>query len=241
MSDDLKPCPFCGGYAVSSCEDREGNHVFWSCEVFCVDCNASISRYCGPNSDGNENDADAEVREEWNRRVDPLEAEALAEKAERDVLREALKWYANLPKSWTLVTENGMTCGNLELLGETARIALTRAEETQMTRKKALEEIIVKVKAGDLEGARHFSKAFGLQPDNRHLMAWSAYNGSTDAAKELHEAVLPGWWWKVIHPDPSYAQVGMQGIGDYSAETKDPARAWLIAILRALHAQETDS
>ena len=108
-----------------------------------------------------------------------------------------------------------------------------------MTRKEALAGLIEKVEAGNADGrCRLTAKAFSQSVP--HSFVWSAMDGSLDAAKELHEAVLTGWWWKVIHPDPSYAQVGMQGIGDYSAETKDPARAWLLAILRALYARETD-
>ena len=107
-----------------------------------------------------------------------------------------------------------------------------------MTRKEALAELIEKVEEGGDVRPSTF-KAL-RDPDNA---AWAvkAFYGSLDAAKVLHEAVLPGWWWKVIHPDPSYAQVGMQGIGDYYAETKDPARGWLFAILRALYAQEPDT
>ena len=91
MSDDLKPCPFCGGYAIGSCEDVGENQTFWACEVFCTDCYASTRRCYGPDSDGNEDDADAESREEWNRRIEALEARAEKAEAERDALRRALK------------------------------------------------------------------------------------------------------------------------------------------------------
>ena len=108
-----------------------------------------------------------------------------------------------------------------------------------MTRKEALAGLIEKVEAGEDLVWHNF---WPVSPRENVILgkARQAHEGSLDAAKELHEAVLTGWWWKVIHPDPSYAQVGMQGIGDYSAETKDPARAWLIVILHALYAQETD-
>ena len=66
-----------------------------------------------------------------------------------------------------------------------------------------------------------------------HLML--AFNGSLDAAKALHEAVLPeqsiriekrvGGW--VVWLDNPF-----QGIND------NPARAWLLAIISALIAQE---
>jgi len=60
-----------------------------------------------------------------------------------------------------------------------------------------------------------------------------AYDGSLDAAKALHEAVLPGWGFAVT-------QVGANIEGPmeaYSDDARTPARAWLICIIRALIAQ----
>ena len=69
-----------------------------------------------------------------------------------------------------------------------------------------------------------------------------AYHGSLDAAKALHDAVLPGW-------SPSVGQNAHHGywfahvlksedgsiVGDKDGSSPDtPARAWLIAIIRAL-------
>ena len=68
------------------------------------------------------------------------------------------------------------------------------------------------------------------------VLALAAFDGSLDAAKALHEAMLPGWMWNVEcgadaivweGEDPS---VQNYGIGDC------PARAWLLAILRAKRA-----
>ena len=105
-----------------------------------------------------------------------------------------------------------------------------------MDRKEALAELIAKVEAGDRSASLR----------NTPLKGYGGYyegclNGSLDAAKALHEEVLPGWWWKVIDSDPYYVQVGMLGIGIYAAQSDDPARAWLLAILRALYARETDT
>ncbi|WP_425070686.1 hypothetical protein [Sagittula sp. S175] len=61
-----------------------------------------------------------------------------------------------------------------------------------------------------------------------------AYNeDSIDAAKALHEALLPGWAWcihdgGVVRLDKDAEVIGMADC---------PARAWLLAILRALSAQ----
>ena len=62
-----------------------------------------------------------------------------------------------------------------------------------------------------------------------------AYKGSLDAAKALHDAVLPGWRWEGgsgglfdVWDDPAEPYKGSSDI---------PARAWLLAILRALIAE----
>ncbi|TWI32755.1 hypothetical protein IQ24_02630 [Paracoccus sulfuroxidans] len=70
-----------------------------------------------------------------------------------------------------------------------------------------------------------------------------AYNGSLDAAKALHQALLPGWDYTVgwatgrRHPvasvwphDDNHAEINV--------ESDTPARAWLICILRACLSQQ---
>lgn len=121
-----------------------------------------------------------------------------------------------------------------------------------MTRKQALQELLEKVEAGD---ARQFDEGWMHLPittlDDRRMSshmgkAWDAYHGSLDAAKALHEAVLPGWrwwvadmlYWAAIDQDapcvtlakgiPAVDLRVVTGHGD------DPARSWLIAILKAL-------
>lgn len=102
-----------------------------------------------------------------------------------------------------------------------------------------LQSLLAKVEAGDLRDHGLMYRAIG---DDLSL-CYEAYRGSLDAAKNLHEAVLPGWWW--VKPDRvesgTIHVVGPDN-GDYypSAVGKhpDPARAWLIAILKALIAQE---
>lgn len=62
----------------------------------------------------------------------------------------------------------------------------------------------------------------------------SAYNGSLDAAKALHDAVLPGWEW---HLGPSNAKIypyNGSPLKSWSGMADTPARAWLLAIIRAL-------
>lgn len=75
--------------------------------------------------------------------------------------------------------------------------------------------------------------------DALHVKIIQAYDGSLDAAKALHDAVLPGWdithfwgnnangWtWCLTHKSEprSYSQ---------GSDRSTPARAWLLAIIRA--------
>lgn len=69
-----------------------------------------------------------------------------------------------------------------------------------------------------------------------------AFHGSLDAAKRLHDALLPGWAWMmgnkgtatVIPPEHVFAKRGT--VGPTCRVDDNPARAWLLAILRALDA-----
>ena len=67
-----------------------------------------------------------------------------------------------------------------------------------------------------------------------------AVDGSLDAAKALHDAVLPGWEW---HLGPSNAKVypynGNPG-RSWVGMADNPARAWLLAILRAMEARDVN-
>lgn len=130
-----------------------------------------------------------------------------------------------------------------------------------MTRKQVLIELRDKVRAGAWDGQwTDFTKGLGLRPDDRHCHAIEAYKGSLDAAKALHEAVLPGWvvyemgWWPCIpvrlnQPKARFTlwQTHVDSQGERWHSTSDkrasgecdaPARAWLLAILEALIAQE---
>ena len=67
-----------------------------------------------------------------------------------------------------------------------------------------------------------------------------AFHGSLDAAKALHDALLPGWAWEVCsHDEPAAAIVWNRAKSDREyvgerSEDRNVARAWLLAILRAL-------
>lgn len=124
-------------------------------------------------------------------------------------------------------------------------------------RKQALTDLLEKVEAGKGLVSDVVFDAFskdGGSVDISSLQVLPAYNGSLDAAKALHEAVLPGWTVRLCaftphgksaphvhvfrmrqaHDDPS---MGGNSAG-YSGD--NPARAWLIAVLKALIAKEEE-
>ena len=110
----------------------------------------------------------------------------------------------------------------------------------------ALDDLIAKVEAGedvcfaDVECC--FIRADTTQYPVAVDYAILAYRGSLDAAKALHEAALPGWGWTITND--GFAQLDMDWQDDTrepeydevvkEARSDTPARAWLIAILRAM-------
>lgn len=125
-------------------------------------------------------------------------------------------------------------------------------------RKEALTALLAKVEAGEAK-ASDMSQAFGAFGAPEEGVSWftyNAYNGSIDAAKALHDAVLPGLtirlidhgaefedvgrWnakvnWEHISWQPTFTAAGPFG---HEGQCNNPARAWLIAVLKALIAQE---
>lgn len=106
-------------------------------------------------------------------------------------------------------------------------------------RKEALTGLMAKVETGIVGDGLNTSSCFDAPHD---MDAVDAFDGSLDAAKALHEAVLPGWGWHIrqdgdgcyascLYPKHSLVTPG-------SGESDNPARAWLIATLKALAAQE---
>ena len=114
-------------------------------------------------------------------------------------------------------------------------------------RKQALEALMAKVEAGDDAGFRRANRAvfstpcqdMALQLREEHCR--HAYKGSLDAAKALHEAVLPGRDWFLTNQGCHAGELPgpLAAIHNGEAEPIDgsdenPARAWLISIIRAL-------
>jgi hypothetical protein len=87
-----------------------------------------------------------------------------------------------------------------------------------------------------------------LTPGDCERDAYSAFSGSLDAALRLHEALLPGWGWAVDWRDDGFVMAWLSPNLNRMSEAErataplvdernysgKPARAWLLAILRAL-------
>lgn len=129
-------------------------------------------------------------------------------------------------------------------------------------RKQALIELRDKVKAGEMgdTGPDRFTaipkRGVGVYFDQNWRDAGNAYwHGDLNAAKALHEAVLPGCsvqitdtrngfedigrWivkinWEHMTWQPTFTAAGPFG---YEGKDYNPARAWLLAILEALIAE----
>lgn len=113
-----------------------------------------------------------------------------------------------------------------------------------MTRKESLAELIAKVEAGkwwlDVGVAKAYCAKSGL--GNYSVKITNAHNGSIDAAMSLRKAVLPGWFAGVSENIYGHGWHGWVQTHECSmdANSDDPARALLLAILRALHSMEPD-
>lgn len=135
-----------------------------------------------------------------------------------------------------------------------------------MSRVEALQALLEKVEAGEWSDQtrclRSPPKSFTAlldfpAVDGRGRQAWGAYHGSLDAAKALHEALLPGWRYAVdggangadaeVHTEPVQKLIPggsmcsvIESVHSACINEPMPARAWLIAILKALIAQEQE-
>lgn len=108
-----------------------------------------------------------------------------------------------------------------------------------MDRTQALDALIEAVEAGK---AKHVYFAAAFQGYTMLDNLTNAYHGSLDAALSLHEALLPGWFpgmSKNIHNKLWYAWVQDKDNVQYWALEPTPARAWLLAVLRAYRATIT--
>jgi len=105
-----------------------------------------------------------------------------------------------------------------------------------MTRKQNLEALHDKVAAERWENDGTAFDLFGVE----WLHCFDAYHGSLDAAKALHDAVLPGWGWETSHLLKAQVYHMECYSPIFGAQLNNPARAWLLAILAALIQMEVD-
>jgi hypothetical protein len=105
----------------------------------------------------------------------------------------------------------------------------------------ALQELLAKVEAGSKQWTAN--ELWEALKCHKQKQFNAAFHGSLDAAKALHKAVLlgyyvdemgnnsksMGWSVRIVNTEGDY----QSGIGG-----SNPARAWLIAIIKALIAQE---
>jgi hypothetical protein len=97
----------------------------------------------------------------------------------------------------------------------------------------ALKAMLAKVEAGSFKW-----NAWAEPPLDRSLMGKveDAYSGSLDAAKKLHEAVVPDWGWMRYNTGGVSLVRKIDGnvVSHTGINLGNPARAWLIAIIKAL-------
>ena len=99
----------------------------------------------------------------------------------------------------------------------------------------ALRNLADKVEAGGYDNVTAFEAFDGK---NQNLIA-DAFGGSLDAAKALHDAVLPNSPLDIVLTG-GYSRVSIYSgpKAPFHARNESVARAWLLAILKALIAQE---
>ena len=111
-----------------------------------------------------------------------------------------------------------------------------------------IQDLIDKVEAGAWGDDPNFGEAgeatelFGRALTSQMRRGWYAYHGSLDAAKALHDSVLPGWAWMngyAVTTGEATAIVSLphehnEKWKTISAESECVARAWLLAILKAM-------
>lgn len=93
--------------------------------------------------------------------------------------------------------------------------------------------LIDAVEAGTDQLVLELSYQFG----GNYVHVIDAFRGSLDAAKALHEALLPGWDWDVASSNAAavFKCHVITGPAELAASATT-ARAWLLAILRAKEA-----
>jgi len=111
-----------------------------------------------------------------------------------------------------------------------------------MTHKQNLIALLAKVEAEEVivaDDLYHISEHShpGVQV-SWALSFMPANSGSLDAAQALHKAVLPEYEWTFYYDGECGVQHHESANVFHTAWDKTPSRAWLIAIIKALIAEE---
>jgi hypothetical protein len=107
-----------------------------------------------------------------------------------------------------------------------------------------LDKLIEAVEAGDDDAVNTITFGMSSAAKNKgecfpaHEMLLAYFHDSLDAAKDVHDALLPGWAWNIDAGDGAY----VENRGDFGVPCPAdipgmPARAWLLAILKAKQAE----
>ena len=116
-----------------------------------------------------------------------------------------------------------------------------------MEQLEALKELAEKVEAGDVPNATDIWNVVVFEDNkvkaSKTTISWAlstvtAFHGSLDAAHSLHKAVLPEWGWLIEYEEAAsnvslYSPDGRKVIIDIDDFIGEPARAWLLAIIKA--------
>ncbi len=100
-----------------------------------------------------------------------------------------------------------------------------------------LDKLIAAVEAGNMTRAQSSTvwRGYAGSFDVKVGLVEGAYHGSLDAAHRLHEALLPGWKWEISSPDfATVRNPDRRGDWPFAGKGSVIARAWLLAILRAV-------
>ena len=102
-----------------------------------------------------------------------------------------------------------------------------------MAETQALRDLLAAVEAGEWWDNLH-------RPDYLHTdLCWKAFQGSLDAAKALHDAVLPGWDIQITTYEDDNFEASVSKpleVKTYDGVSPWMARAWLLAALKAYRA-----
>ena len=105
-----------------------------------------------------------------------------------------------------------------------------------MTDTKTLDALIEALEAGEEYIERDIQNTLGgYRQSEASRMVMGAYQGSLDAAKALHEALLPKGT-AMIGTDRPRAFVQCRDGSSVTCFGENPARAWLLAVLKAYRA-----